>query len=401
MALDPIANLIGSAVTEAGEKIWFSNLRSYLAGLFGIDGVPATARTALGLDGLTRPNLLINPNWLLDQINEGALYTVTGGGANVLGPDGWSGSAVAAPGVFKLRTLADPDNAALKCLEITCTTIDAAIGAADAYYIYTAIEGYDCADLMIGTASAASVTLKFKAKFNLTGVYGISLANSATNRSYTGIFTVASTSEAEYTLTIPLDTTGTWLYTNGVGLYLRICLAAGSNFQTAAGAWGANNMLTTSAQANFMSSVSNIGYIKRIQLVPGVVALAYGPQDFQKELAKAQRYYEKSYEQGTAPGSATILGMIGSGHFAAAASSNVSLTPSYKVPKRGAPTLNTWSATGGANNFSTMIAGAGINNDNIASIVISNSSANGFVASNTTTASQTVAIHYAANARLS
>jgi hypothetical protein len=244
--------------------------------------------------------LLINPNWLIDQINEGALYTVTGGAADVQTVDGWSGAAPVAPGVFKVRRLVDPDNAALTCLEITCTTADAAIAAADAYYLHTAIEGYDATALLAGTASAQAITISFKFKSTVTGVYGISLANSALNRSYVGIFTVANANEASYTLTLTLDTTGTWLYTDGVGLRLRICLAAGTNFQKAAGSWGADNMLTTSAQANFMSDVVNVAQLKRIQLIPGSVALPLAPADIQKELAKCQRYYWKTFNQGTA-----------------------------------------------------------------------------------------------------
>lgn len=46
-ALDPIANLTGAGVTEAGAKTWFTNMRAYLAGLFGTDGDIATARAAL------------------------------------------------------------------------------------------------------------------------------------------------------------------------------------------------------------------------------------------------------------------------------------------------------------------------------------------------------------------
>ncbi len=248
----------------------------------------------------TRENMLLNGNWLIDQINEGALYTVTGGGADVQTVDGWSGSAPVAPGVFKVRQLADPNNAALKCLEITCTTIDGAIAAADAYYIHTAIEGQDAAALMAGTASAAQITISFKFKSNVTGAYGISIANSALNRSYTGIFTVADANEAAYSLTLTLDTTGTWLYDTGAGLRLRICLAAGTNFQKAAGSWGADNMLTTSAQANFMSNVANIAYLKRVHLIPGSIALPFRPTDIQRELAKCQRYYFKTFNAGVA-----------------------------------------------------------------------------------------------------
>lgn len=254
-----------------------------------VDAVEATVR---------RQNLLINGNWLIDQIYEGAVASP--GGSLVQAQDGWSVDNTGTSGGFTTQIVADPDNAALKALKIACTTADTSIAAGDNYYIVTAIEGYDVADLNAGLASASAVTLRFKFKSNLTGVYGISVANGALNRSYVGIITVPNTSENEYTLTLTLDTAGTWLYTNGVGLYLRICLAAGSTFQKAAGTWGADNMFTTSAQANFMSVNTNVAYLKRIQLVPGSVVLVYGPQDIQNELAKCQRYYWKTFVQGTA-----------------------------------------------------------------------------------------------------
>lgn len=274
-------------------------------------------------------NLLVNPNFGIDQINNGALYTVTGGAAATQALDGWSGQGGAAPGVFKLRQLADPDNAALKCMEITCTTIDAAIGVADYYKIYTAVEGYDAATLMWGTAFAQSATLLFNFKTSVTGVYGIAVTNSAGNRSYVAIITVADTAEHTYTITIPGDTAGTWLYTNGIGLYFQITLACGSDNQKAAGAWGADNKLTTSAQCNFMSNIANIAYLKRIQLVPGTAATNFAPQDYRSELARCMRYYQ------SAPLS-FATGAVGG---------NVQFSGLWPVPMRASPTQGGTSGT--------------------------------------------------------
>lgn len=256
-----------------------------MSGYIGNQVTPqATTASNLG------PNLLINPNFNLDQINSGSLFTVTGGGGSTITVDGWSGFGAAAPGVFKVRRLADPDNASLFCMEITCTTADAAIAAADAYKIFTAVEGYDAASLMIGTSFAKSATLTFNFKSNVTGVYGVALQNSAADRCYVSIMTVADTSEHTYTFTVPMDTTGTWLYTTGVGLFLNITLAGGANFQTTAGSWQAGAFLTTSAQCNFMSVNTNVAYLKRIQLVVGSASLPFSPANIQTELSKCQRY---------------------------------------------------------------------------------------------------------------
>jgi hypothetical protein len=303
--------------------------------------VDSTQNDGLIWTDYTRQPLNTNPNWLIDQINEGALYTV---GASTQGPDGWTGSLVGA-GVFKLRTLADPDNAARKVLEITCTTADAAIAATDKYVLNTAIEGYDAADLMAGTASAARITIQFPFKTNVTGVYGVAVQNSAANRRYIGTITVVDTDRHDYSVTLTLDTSGTWLYTSGIGLNVFFTLAAGSNFQDTAGAWAAGAHLTTSAQCNFMSSTSNIAYLGRFHVLPGGVALAYSSQDIQRELAKAQRYYGKTFNQGTAVAQAAGFGGALGGNGAITGGMGPTGNWRFKATMRATPTATTYNPT--------------------------------------------------------
>jgi hypothetical protein len=141
-----------------------------------------------------------------------ALHGQRGGAFN--GPDGWSGNAVGA-GVFKLRTLADPDNAALKCLEITCTTADAAIAAAIDYFLHRH-RGLRRRRADGGHGLGAAITMQFKFKSNVNGVYGVSFRTARQSQlrrhDHRGrcerarIFGHAHDGHA-----------GTWLYTNGKG----------------------------------------------------------------------------------------------------------------------------------------------------------------------------------------
>lgn len=361
----PSTHTLG-AITAKGSLWGGSAAGTMVEKLVGSDGqaLHADSSQTSGLvyiDNPSRPNLLINPNWQIDQINEGALYTFAGGAGTANGPDGWSGLSVGA-GTFKVRTLADPDNAALKCLEITCTTADAAIAATDRYQIYTIIEGYDAAALMAGTASAQPITLQFKFKSNVTGVYGIAFQNGASNRRYIGTITVADTSEHEYSVTLTMDTSGTWLYTNGSGLAVILTLAAGSNFQATAGSWGAGAEQTTAAQCNFMSSTSNVAYLKRIQLIPGALVQAYKPADIQRELAKCQRYYEKTWPQGVAVGTADSLGLGAYTQMTAATSIANMICWNHKVSKRAMPTYTYYSdVTGTVGKVRDGQAGADVN----------------------------------------
>lgn len=320
----------GAAITVAAGALVWSNL--------GADTFQSSVQPFR--------NRLINASWRHDQVNEGTAYTVTGGAGTIQAVDGWSGVGVGA-GTFTMQRVADPDNASLYALKIACTVADASIAAGDAYLVETAIEGYDVADLKTGTASAAQITISMDVKFDVTGVYGVSLLNSASNRSYVGLFTqnVASANERKM-ITLTLDTAGTWLYTNGVGMYLRIGLAVGSTFQTASGAWTAGNFVTTSAQCNFMSANTNVGYVKRVQLEKGSVATPFEEISMYADFARVKRYFRKSYSQGTAVGTVTRSGRIVQGLFATAAAGIV--TPIHLDGMRAVPTVTPYSTETGA-----------------------------------------------------
>lgn len=280
-------------------------------------------------------NRLYNGQFRFDQVNEGTVYTASGSAAQ--GPDGWTVSAIGA-GTLTLQRVADPDNASLFALKVACTVADASIAAGDLYQIFTSIEGYDVADLKAGTANAAQITVSFDMKFDVTGVYPVSIRNSAVNRSYVGTVTqnVASTLESKV-VTLTLDTSGTWLYTNGAGLFLTIGLAVGSTAQTPTGVWAAGNFIGTSSvgMANFMSVNTNVGYIKRIQVEKGPVATPFEEISYAADLLRTQRYAEKTYEQGTAVGTATNICEAMAAPFLA----TLIPLPSFAATKRASPTM--------------------------------------------------------------
>lgn len=299
-------------------------------------------------------NRIYNGAWRFDQVNEGSAYSINSAGP-IRAVDGWSGSSTGA-GVFSMTKVADPDNASLYALKVACTVADTSIGAADIYILRHAIEGYDVADLKSGTASAAQITISFDMKMDVAGVYGVAIQNSAFNRTYVETVTQNSGGVNESKIvTLTLDTSGTWLYTNGVGLYFVMTLAGGSNFQTSAGSWAANGLLTTSSQCNFMSANTNVGYIKRIQLEKGPVATPFEEMSIVADLVRTQRYAEKSYEQGTAVATSTLVGTLLTPYMSANSSWGGIL---FKTPKRAAPAMTGWTSGGLVGNWTDLIAGA-------------------------------------------
>jgi hypothetical protein len=169
------------------------------------------------------------------------------------------------------------------------------VGSTDAYWIDQAIEGFNFADLAWGTASAATITLSFWVRSSLTGTFGGSLRNSATNRSYPFTYTIsaANTWERE-TITIAGDTSGTWLTTNGVGVYVSFGLGVGSTYSGTAGAWAAGNYVSATGATSVVGTNGATFYITGVQLEKGSTATAFDYRPYGTELQLCQRYYEFS-----------------------------------------------------------------------------------------------------------
>jgi hypothetical protein len=83
----------------------------------------------------------------------------------------------------------------------------------------------------------------------------------------------------------------------------------------------------------------------------------------QAEIAACQRYFEKSYDQDTAPGTATASGRIeGTGNSAASTTAYVTANIRYKVSKRTAPTLTFYDMVGASGSVArTTIAVSDVN----------------------------------------
>ena len=94
--------------------------------------------------------------------------------------------------------------------------------------------------------------------------------------------------------------------------------------------------------------------IAHCQLELGGVATTFKSLTFAQELQACQRYYEKSYDVGTDPGSATATGAWFMRHPTAGA--GAFFIP-YKVPKRAIPTTVTYSRAAGTSGKVTNMSG--------------------------------------------
>jgi hypothetical protein len=161
------------------------------------------------------------------------------------------------------------------------------------FVIGQAIEGFNTADLDFGKATAKTVTLSFWVRSSLTGTFGGSLTNNASNRSYPFSYTInAANTWEQKSITIAGDTTGTWVgATNGVGLYVYFNLGSGSTYSGTAGAWAGSLLTAPTGATSVVGTNGATFYITGVQLEVGSTATPFERRLYNQELANCQRYY--------------------------------------------------------------------------------------------------------------
>lgn len=235
-------------------------------------------------------NRIINGAMVIDQRNAGASVTPA---ASAYTLDRWQ-AVLGQASKFSVQQNAaavTPPAGFINYLGVTSLSAYT-VGASEVFLIQQKIEGLNSSDLAWGTASAASITLSFWVRSSLTGTFGGSLQNSAQNRSYPFTYTisVANTWEQK-SVTIAGDTSGTWLTTSGVGIYLVFTLAAGSTFSGTAGAWAAADYRGATGATSVVGTNGATFYITGVQLEKGSTATSFDYRPYGTELALCQRYY--------------------------------------------------------------------------------------------------------------
>jgi hypothetical protein len=205
------------------------------------------------------------------------------------------------------------------------------VGSGEVFAIRQSIEGFNTADLAWGTASAASVTLSFWVRSSLTGTFGGSVQNSASNRSYPFTYSIASANTFEKkTVTIDGDTSGTWIgATNGIGLRVNFGLGVGSTFSGTAGAWAGSDFDSATGATSVVGTSSATFYLTGVQLERGSTATSFDYRPYGTELALCQRYLP-------AFNSSSTSYSLGAAY--AAASTTAVATLTFPVQARVAPT---------------------------------------------------------------
>jgi hypothetical protein len=179
-------------------------------------------------------------------------------------------------------------------VKFTTTTADATLTTTQNAQCLQSIEGTNVADLAWGTANARTVTLSFWVRSSLTGTFGGSLRNNALDRSYPFTYSISVADTWEYkTVTIPGDTSGTWLTTTGIGISVLFGLGAGPDRSGTAGAWAGANYVSATGAVSVIGTLNATWYVTGVQLETGSVATPFERRPYGTELMLCQRYYWK------------------------------------------------------------------------------------------------------------
>jgi len=251
--------------------------------------------------GQAGKNKLINAAMAVAQRGATAL-NVTGSGRGYGPVDRFFGQAGNATGTFTIEQAVDAPaaaNAGPYSFKAVVTVADTSIGSNKQYFVGQMVEAQNFAFFQFGTASALTVTISFWVKSSITGTFGVNIRNGAATRSYVSTYTISTANTWEKkSVTIPGDTSGTWLKDTGNGARIEWSLAQGTDIQTATpNVWTATNCQTTASQTNFMATVGNSFQLTAIQVEVGSKATPFQTASggsIQGELAMCQRYYYRN-----------------------------------------------------------------------------------------------------------
>jgi len=262
-----------------------------------INGATPTAYNTMG------KNRIINGAMEIDQRNAGSAATVT----NDYVLDRFK-IFEQTDGAISTQQVTTVPAGFKNSMKITVTTADSSLAANQLTSIFQPIEGLNCTDLSWGTSDAKTVTLSFWVRSSLTGTFGGCLVNGAVDRSYVFQYTVNSADTWEQkSITVAGDTSGTWLTTNGVGVYVLWSLGDGTDYQGTANAWQAGSKRSASGNVNLLGTNGATFYITGVQLEVGSVATEFERRPYGTELQLCQRYYHKAVGTNQMIGDAGIV----------------------------------------------------------------------------------------------
>jgi hypothetical protein len=241
---------------------------------------------------------IVNGDFAIDQAHEGS------SAANCpMLPDRWRCTSNNG-GAFTIQRVADAPAGYEYSSKIT-SAASQTIGATTINRYSQQLESTMLQNLNWGTATALPVAFDFCAKSSLTGSFTVTLRNGGSSPTYLVPYAIPSANVwVCFSQIVPGPTTGVWVGGAGsMNLFLDFDLGTGSNQQSAnANAWQASTFQEITGSVQLGATSGATLNIAAVHLRQGTQTSApYVPNLYEAELARARRFYRKSFPLGTAP----------------------------------------------------------------------------------------------------
>jgi len=210
------------------------------------------------------------------------------------------------------------------------------------------IEGYSVSDFNWGTSfgSPATVSFWFRTNTPAGSQFTYSLQGSSGTVSYAGTFVPTQGIWQYWTFTVPPPPNGTSFGTGtnaAFALYIAPYYPVGVT--STVNAWNTSSyQYVATGTYNWPALAGNFIHVTGVQLEKGTVASPFEFRNYAQELALCQRYYQKSYDDGVAPGTATGTGAL-QAYFTSTGGGSFSCN--FPVKMRVDPTVVAYSSNSG------------------------------------------------------
>ena len=241
-----------------------------------------------------RRNLIINGDMRIWQRSNGS--AVTGATSLKFGPDRWMFEEGCANLVTVLTRSTDTplDQGFKYSFQLSPSQAESALDSSDfAQYMYF-VEGYDFAPAQWGTINAKPCTLSFWFKTNMGGQHYVSFTSSSGIDTWSTSIRSTMNVWEHHVITVPPPMTGSWNYTDGRGLEIRIGLMRSASVtQAKSGQWwhsGTNYDGFADAHSDWAFNTAHSAYLTGVQLEIGSQATPFEHRPYAEEFALCQRY---------------------------------------------------------------------------------------------------------------
>ena len=253
-------------------------------------------------------NLIINPSFDLFQRGSSLVHGVGANSAYLA--DRWFLRKESNHQITQSQSpLAPADEVSENSLLVSVDSPYAVV-AGEYLSCYQRIEGYNIRKL-----KKKNAFMSFWVRSNVIGTYTMFLGNAGGDRVIYSSYTIDQVDTWEKKIirlpVIPTDE-GTWNFDNGIGMFVSFMLSTHpSDDAPTLDQWVADGTKRGAAgQVDFANQAGGEWRVTQIQLHEGVDEIPFRElaRDFESEVSLCQRYYEKSYNLDTAPGTVTNNG---------------------------------------------------------------------------------------------